>query len=119
MSRRGESLTQQSLSDPEKSLLARHGAIFHGSRAINVYRDLREFVKVLANELRRVLDFDFAALFLYDQATNKIENAVLETLQGPRILIPSDVRAEETVTCWVDRHQEPVLIFLRDDCSAK
>jgi PAS domain S-box-containing protein len=84
------------------------------SRAINVYRDPRELFKVIANELRQVVDFDFVALFLYDQSTNKITNAVLETLQGPGFSIPSDFPAEETITWWVYRHQEPVLVFSRD-----
>ena len=112
-SRCGENLTQQSQS--EKSLLARHEAIFRVSRAINVYREPRELFKVLANELRLVVDFDFVALFLYDQATNKVQNAVLETLQGPEFLIPSDFPAEETITWWVYHHQEPVLISSRDE----
>ncbi|MGA8510822.1 MAG: hypothetical protein WB762_34860 [Candidatus Sulfotelmatobacter sp.] len=76
------------------------------SHAINVYRDPKELFRVLANELRHVVDFDFAALFLYDQATNKIQNSVLETLQGPGFLIPSDFPAEETITWWVYHHQE-------------
>jgi PAS domain S-box-containing protein len=85
------------------------------SYAINVYRDPKELFRVLANELRQVVDFDFVALFLYDPATNKVQNAVLETLQGPEFLIPPDFPAEETITWWVYRHQEPVLIFSRDE----
>jgi PAS domain S-box-containing protein len=108
-------LTQQSKLDAEKSLLERHEALFRVSRAINVYRDPRELFKVLANELRHVVDFDFVALFLYDSATNKIQNSVLETLQGPGFLIPSDFPAEETITWWVYHHQEPVLIFSRSE----
>ncbi|HXM10885.1 MAG TPA: sigma 54-interacting transcriptional regulator [Terriglobales bacterium] len=107
-------MTQHSQLDVEKSLLARHEALFRVSRAINVYRDPRELFKVLAHELRQVVDFDFVALFLYDPATNKIRNAVLETLQGPGILVPSDFPAEETITWWVYHHQEPVLISSRD-----
>jgi PAS domain S-box-containing protein len=113
-SRRGEKLTQQSQLGSEKSLLARHDALFRVSRAINIYRDPRELFKALANELRQVVDFDYVALFLYDPATNKIQNAVLETLQGPGFSIPSDFPAEETITWWVYHHQEPVLISSRD-----
>jgi PAS domain S-box-containing protein len=107
-------LTQQTQSGPEKSLLARHEALFRVSRAINVYRDPRELFKVLANGLRQVVDFDYVAVFLYDPSTNKIHNAVFETLQGPGIVIPSDFPAEETITWWVHHHQEPVLILSRD-----
>jgi len=95
--------------------LARHEALFRVSRAINVYRDPRELFKVLAIELRHIVDFDFVALFLYDQTRNKIHNAVLETLEGPGFAIPSDFPAEETITWWVYQHQEPVLISSWDE----
>jgi PAS domain S-box-containing protein len=108
-------LNQQSQLEAEKSLLARHEALFRVSRAINVYRDPKELFKVLANELRHVVDFDFVALFLYDPTTNKIQNPVLETLQGPGFSIPPDFPAEETITWSVYHHQEPVLISSRDE----
>ena len=95
--------------------MARHEALFRVSRAINVYRDPRELFKVLAIELRHIVDFDFVALFLYDQTRNKIHNAVLETLEGPGFAIPSDFPAEETITWWVYQHQEPVLISSWDE----
>jgi PAS domain S-box-containing protein len=107
-------LIEPSQLDAEKSLLARHEALFRVSRAINVYRDPRELFKVLANELRHVVDFDFVALFLYDPETNTIQNPVLETLQGPGFLIPPDFPAEETITWWVFHRQEPVLISSRE-----
>jgi PAS domain S-box-containing protein len=115
MSGLGENLTQQSQLGSEKSLLARHEALFRVSRAINVYRDPKELLRVLAIELRHIVDFDFVAVFLYDPTTNRIQNADLETLEGPRFAIPSDFPAEETITWWVYQHQEPVLIFSRDE----
>ena len=114
-SRLGENLAQQSQLGSEQSLLARYEALFRVSRAINVYRDPRELFKVLAIELRHIVDFDFVALFLYDETTNKIQNAVLETLEGPGFVIPSDFPAEETITGWVYQHQEPVLVLSRDE----
>src|ERR1700723_602806 len=100
-SRRGENLPEQPQSDTEKPLLARQEALFRVSRAINVYHDPKELFRVLASELRQVVDFDFVALFLYDEAENKIQNAVLETLGRPGFLIPSDFPAQETITWWV------------------
>jgi PAS domain S-box-containing protein len=100
---------------PEQSLLARHEALFRVSRAINVYRDPGELFRVLATELRQVVNFDFLALFLYDKAANKLQTAVLETLGGPPFVIPSDFPAEETITWWVYHHQEPVIISSRDE----
>lgn len=85
------------------------------SRAINVYRDPGELFRVLANELCQVVDFDFVALFLYDEVENKVQNAVLETLGGPAFAIPSDFPAEETITWWEYYHQEPVLVWSPDE----
>ena len=95
--------------------MARHEALFRVSRAINVYRDPGELFRDLARELRQVVDFDFVALFLYDEAANKVQNAFLETLGEPGFVIPSDFPAEETITWWVYHHQEPVLILSREE----
>lgn len=100
---------------PEQALVARHEALFRVSRAINVYRDPRELFRVLANELRQVVDFDFVALFLFDEKANKVHTAVLETMKGPGFVIPDDFPAEETVTWWVYQHQEAVLITSRNE----
>jgi PAS domain S-box-containing protein len=108
-------LTQEPQSDPEKSLLARHETLFRVSRAINVYRDPKGLFRALAKELRQVVEFDFVALFLYDERTNKVQNALLETLDRPGFVIPHDFPAEETITWWVYHHQEPVLVLSRDE----
>jgi PAS domain S-box-containing protein len=99
----------------EESLLARQEALFRVSRAINVYRDPKSLFRVLASELRQVVAFDFVALFLYDESSNKVRTTVLETDQTPPFAIPPDFPAEETMTWWVYQHQLPVLISSRDD----
>jgi PAS domain S-box-containing protein len=101
-------------SGPEQSLLARHEALVRVLRAINVHRDPKELFRVLASELRTVVNFDYVALFLYDEAANRIQNPVLETLAGPGIAIPNDFPAEETITWWVYHHQEPVFVSSSD-----
>ncbi len=98
----------------EQSLLARYEALFRVSRAINVYRDPRGLFRILADELRHVVDFDFVGLFLYDEVANKVQNAALDTMEGPGFGSPSDFPAEETITWWVYYHQEPVLIASLD-----
>jgi len=94
----------------EQSLSARHEALFRVSQAISVYRNPKELFRVLAKELRQVVSFDFVAIYLYDPATNKIENPLVEIIQGPAFHIPPDFRAEETITWWIYNHQEPVLV---------
>jgi PAS domain S-box-containing protein len=111
----GGNLRPEAEPELQQSVLARHEALFRVSRAINVYRDPKELFKVLAIELRHIVDFDFIRVSLYDEAANKLHNAVLETLEGPGFVIPVDFPAEETITWWVYHHQEPVLILSRDE----
>jgi PAS domain S-box-containing protein len=98
-------------SDPWHSFLARYEALYRVSRAICVYRDPRELFGVLADELRHVVNFNFIAVFLYDEAANKLHNPVLASIKGPRFKIPEDFPVEETITWWVYQHQEPVVIL--------
>jgi hypothetical protein len=63
-------MTQTAQPGPEQSLVARHEALIRVSRAINVHRDPKELFRVLASELQRVVNFDYVALFLYDEAAN-------------------------------------------------
>jgi PAS domain S-box-containing protein len=105
-----KSVEQEAQLGQEQAVLARHEALFRVSRAINVYRNPKELFRVLANELRQVVDFDFLGLFLYDEAANKVETAILEAMRGPGFAIPPDFPAEETITWWVYHHQQPVLI---------
>lgn len=88
-------------SGPEQSLLARHEALIRVLRAINVHREPKELFRILANELRSVVTFDYVAPFLYDEATHKIQNPFLETIEGPGFVIPSSFPPEETITWWV------------------
>jgi len=96
-----------------QSLPARLEALFRVSQAISFYRNPKELFRVLAKELRRVVAFDFVAIFLYDPEKNKVSTALLETVQGPEFVIPSDFPAEETITWWVYHHQQPVVISSR------
>ena len=96
------------------SFLARHEAVFRVSRAICVYRDPKELFRVLARELRQVVNFNYIAVFLYDEESNKLHTAVLESIKGPRFAIPADFPVEETITWWVYQHQEAVVIRNRE-----
>jgi formate hydrogenlyase transcriptional activator len=106
---------EESRAEREKSLPARYEALFRVSRAIASYRDPKELFRVLTSELHRVVDFDFIGLFLYDEATNRIDIPVLETVKSPAFTIPTDFPAQETQTWWVFRHQEPVVVSSRDE----
>jgi PAS domain S-box-containing protein len=68
----------------------------------------------MADELRRVVNFNFVGLFLYDEATNKVHNPLLETRNGHGFVMPPELPAEDTITWWIYHHQEPVVISSRD-----
>lgn len=89
----------------EQSFQVRYEALFRVSRTISVYRDPKHLFRVLADELRLVVDSNYVAVFLYEPASNKVHNVVLETMSGPRIAIPTEFPAEETITWWVYHHQ--------------
>jgi PAS domain S-box-containing protein len=97
----------------EHPLLARYEALIRVSRAIHTHREPKELFRVLAAELRQVVEFDLIGLFLYDEASNTIQNPVLQTDKIPGFAIPPDFPAEETLTWWVYRNQQPVVVSSR------
>jgi PAS domain S-box-containing protein len=111
----GAPVNNEPQSAPDLSLPARYEALSRASRAICAYRDPAELFRVLADELRHAVRFDFVAVFLYDPASHKIHNPMLETVSGPGFAIPDDFPAEATITWWVYHHQQPVVIPSRDE----
>jgi PAS domain S-box-containing protein len=99
----------------EQPLLARYEALVRISRAIHTHRDPKELFRVLAGELRQALDFDLIGLFLYDEASNTIQNPVLQTGKDPGFAVPPDFPPEETLTWWVYRNQQPIVVSARDE----
>src|SRR5579862_252301 len=99
----------------EHPLLARYEALIRVSRAIHTHRDPKELFRILAGELRQAVDFDLIGLFLYDEASNTIHNPVLQTDKVPEFALPADLPAEETLTWWVYRQQEPIVIASPDE----
>lgn len=99
----------------EQSFLARYEALFRVSRVLGAYRDPKELFRILADELKRTVDFNFVGLFLYDESSNTVHNPLLETMGGRGFAIPADFPPEDTITWWVHRHQKPVVISSRDE----
>jgi PAS domain S-box-containing protein len=89
-------------------------ALARVSRAISRYRDPKQLFHALADELRTAVNFNFLAVFLYNEASNRIQNPVVEIVDGPGFAIPPDFPADETVTWWVWKHQVPAVIPSRD-----
>jgi PAS domain S-box-containing protein len=108
-------MSEATMAADEQPLLARYEALIRVSRAIHTHRDPNKLFHVLAGELRQAVEFDLIGLFLYDEASNSIQTPVLETDKIPGFAIPPGTPAEETLTWWVYRHQEPVVISSRDE----
>jgi PAS domain S-box-containing protein len=93
---------------------ARYETLFQVSRAIIAHRNSREFSRVLATELRQVVQFDFMGVFLYDESSNALEIPVMEVIDGPGFALPPGFPVDETITWWIYHHQQPVVVSLRD-----
>jgi len=93
---------------------SRYEALFRVSSAIGAYRDPKELFHVLASELRQVVQFDFMAVFLYDQNANTLQIPAIEIMQGAGVVIPPDFPVEESITWWVYHHQQPVVVSSGD-----
>jgi PAS domain S-box-containing protein len=92
------------------SLASRYEALLSVSRTINSYRDPGALFRALAKELQSVVKFDFIGLLLYNESDNKVEVPVLEVVSGGGVVVPADLRAEDTIAWWVYHNQIPVVI---------
>lgn len=103
-------MTRSARETSEQRLAVRYEALLRVVKAIGAHRDATELFRALANELRAVVSFDYFAIFLYDEVSNRIEMPVLEVVSGHGFALPPDFRAEDTITWWVYRHQQPVVV---------
>ena len=90
------------------SIQDRYEALFRVSRTISAHRDPEELFRVLAAELRGVVEFDAMYCIHYDPAGDSSEFCLIET-PGGRLPRP-DFKPEETPTAWVYEHQRPLVI---------
>jgi PAS domain S-box-containing protein len=93
-----------------RSFASRYEALLRVSRAINSYREPAALFRALAKELQDAVRFDFLGLVLYDEAHNKFLVPVLEVVNGSGVIVPPDLRAEDTIAWWVYQNQKPVVI---------
>jgi len=79
------------------------------SRAIGTHGDFKELFGVLANELQRVVQFDFIGVSLRDNNSHTFHNYFIDMASGSELLPDETLTPEETLTLWVYERQEPVL----------
>src|SRR5580704_9421724 len=95
------------------SIQARYEALFRVSKTIGAHRDPEELFRVLAAELRGVVEFDAMYCIHYDPAGEQSEFCLIETPGGR--LPPVDFQPDETPTAWVYEHQRPLVIPCLDN----
>jgi formate hydrogenlyase transcriptional activator len=78
------------------------------SGAIGTHGDLKELFGVLANELQRVVQFDFIGVSVRDKNSDTFHSYFIDMATGSELLPEEALTPEETLTVWVYERQEPL-----------
>src|SRR5262249_12664443 len=73
-------------------------------------RDLSSLLRDLAGRMRQVVEFEFMALTLHDDATNSMRLVVQDSLHPEPPPLGSTFPVEESAPGWVWQNQQPVII---------
>jgi formate hydrogenlyase transcriptional activator len=107
---------QLRLAPIERSVAARYESLIRVSQAVSAHREPRKLFEVIVDELRRVIDFDGIGIAQYDETTDAIEWHVSIHCQEPSPILRDKCAQKETMTCWVFRNQQPLVIpFVGDE----
>jgi formate hydrogenlyase transcriptional activator len=91
------------------ALTTRYETLVRVSRAVGAYRDPKDLLGILMDELQGMLQFDFVGVYLRDQNSDTFQNYFID-VAGRSALVPEEqLTPEETLTSWVYEHQEPLL----------
>src|SRR5919197_4070222 len=103
-------MSASSYTQAEAQRAARYEALLRVLQMLTAQRDLKALFRVLTGELRHVVAFDGICIVLYDEGAHKIHFYMLEIMNQPGVVLPSDLMPEETMTWWVYRYQQPLVI---------
>ncbi|MGD1091393.1 MAG: sigma 54-interacting transcriptional regulator [Bryobacteraceae bacterium] len=92
---------------PDFQFAKRFEALIRVAQAIKAHRDLNLLFSALASELSKVVAFDAIFCLRYDEAANTLEWRWSDTTSGVQ---RPDLPPEETMTMWVYRRQQPLVI---------
>jgi formate hydrogenlyase transcriptional activator len=107
---------QLRLAPIERSVAARYEALIRVSQAVSAHREPRKLFEVLVDELHRVIEFDGIGIAQYDESTDAIEWHVSIHCEEPNPVLGDKCVPNETMTCWVFRNQQPLVIpFVGDE----
>ena len=79
------------------------------SQAIAAHGDPKELFSVLANELHRVVQFDFIGVSLRDKNSDTFQNYFIDMTSRSELVPEEKLAPDETLTQWVYERQEPLL----------
>ena len=79
------------------------------TQAFAAHGDPKELFGVLANELHRVVQFDFIAVSFRDKDSDTFQNYFIDMTSRSELVPDEKLTPEETLTLWVYERQEPLL----------
>jgi formate hydrogenlyase transcriptional activator len=91
------------------ALEARFESLVRISQAIGVHRDPEELFDALAEELHRVVPFNYICISVQDQGHNTLRDRFID--MENRRLVPVEARLtdDQRIMSWVYEHQQPVV----------
>jgi formate hydrogenlyase transcriptional activator len=95
-------------------LAVRYETLVRVSQAIGTHGDLKELFGVLADELHRVVQFDFIGVSLRDENLPTFQNYFIDMTTRTELLPDEELTPEETLTLRVYERQEPLLRSTND-----
>ncbi|HSY66610.1 MAG TPA: sigma 54-interacting transcriptional regulator [Terriglobales bacterium] len=95
-------------------LAVRYETLVRVSQAIGAHGDLKELFGVLADELHRVVQFDFIGISLRDKNSDTFKNYFVDMASRSELVPEHPLAPEETLTFWVYERQESLLRSTND-----
>src|SRR5258708_25560469 len=94
---------------PAPRLDVRYETVVRVSRAIGAHLNTKELFRILMDELRGVVQFDFVGISLRDQDSDAFQNYFIDMTSRLELVPEERLTPEETPTSWVYERQEPLL----------
>jgi formate hydrogenlyase transcriptional activator len=95
-------------------LAVRYETLVRVSQAIRAHGELKELFGVLADELNRVVQFDFIGISLRDKDSGTFQNYFIDVTTRTELLPDEELTPEETLTLRVYERQESLLRSTND-----
>src|SRR3984893_3005036 len=96
----------------ETALTERYEALLRVSQTLISIRSSEELFRLLARELRTVVNFYVMGVGIYDEKAHEVRLASYGE-PGDPVQVPK-LTPEETFTWWVYQHQQPLIISSLD-----